>query len=56
MCLSVVDLFADEAKPKKTTKAKKKSVKKSSGTKDLSMFDDDAPSIFDDPLSSMGDT
>ena len=50
------DLFGedDAAKPKKTTKAKKKTSKKSQEPKDLSMFDDNAPSIFDDPLSALG--
>ena len=41
----VVD--GDPTKPKKTSKGKKK-VKKSEPA-DLSMFDENAPSIFDDP-------
>ena len=46
----VVD--GDPAKPKKTSKGKKKT-KKSEPT-DLSMFDENAPSIFDDSLSALG--
>ena len=46
----VVD--GDPTKPKKTSKGKKKT-KKSEPT-DLSMFDENAPSIFDDSLSALG--
>ena len=42
----------DPTKPKKTSKGKKKT-KKSEPT-DLSMFDENAPSIFDDSLSALG--
>ena len=42
----------DPTKPKKTSKGKKKT-KKSEPT-DLSMFDENAPSIFDDFLSALG--
>ena len=45
-------LDEDAGQAKKTTKAKKKT--KKSEPKDLSIFDDDAPSIFDDPLSALG--
>ena len=52
---TLADLFAEGDKPKKSVKSKKKTKKSSTGTtKDLSMFDDNAPSIFDDPLSAMG--
>ena len=45
-------LDEDAGQAKKTAKAKKKT--KKSEPKDLSIFDDDAPSIFDDPLSALG--
>ena len=46
----VVD--GDPTKPKKTSKGKKKT--KKSEPADLSMFDENAPSIFDDSLSALG--
>lgn len=53
-CTFYVDLFAEEPQPqsKKKKTVKKKVVKKAPDSKDLSIFDDDAPSIFDDPLSA----
>ena len=47
-----IDLFAEEDSKPKTTKTKKKT--KKSEPKDLSMFDDNAPSIFEDPLNALG--
>ena len=56
LIITFADLFAEEDKSKKSVKSKKKKTKKSSTstTKDLSMFDDNARSIFDNPLSAMG--
>ena len=49
LCLSSGDEQAAEKTAKKTTtKAKKKTEKKSKA----SIFDDDVPSIFDDPLNA----
>ena len=50
------DIFADEGseKPKKAKTPKKKTKKATKDIKDLSEFDNDAPSIFDDPLSALG--
>ena len=45
----VVD--GDPAKPKKSSKGKKA---KKPEAKDLAMFDENAPSIFDDPLDALG--
>ena len=44
--------------PAGETEEKKKTKKKAKKTepKDLSMFDADAPNIFDDPLNAMGST
>lgn len=47
------DVDGEGEKPKKT-KVKKKT--KKSEPKDLSMFEENAPSIFDDPLSALGNT
>ena len=44
----VVD--GDPAKPKKSSKGKKA---KKPEAKDLAMFDENAPSIFDDPLDAL---
>lgn len=43
----------EDAKPKKKMK-KKMATKKTDKVQDLSMFDEDAPNIFDDPLSALG--
>ena len=45
----VVD--GDPAKPKKSSKGKKA---KKPEAKDFAMFDENAPSIFDDPLDALG--
>ena len=45
-------LFGDVSPKPKKTKTVKKAKKKSTTTKDYSMFDADAPSIFDDPLNA----
>lgn len=50
-------LLGGEVKTKKKV-VKKKVVKKAATdkVKDLSMFDEDAPNIFDDPLSALGNS
>ena len=45
-------LFGDTADNVKKAKAMKKKAKKKSEPKDYSIFDTDAPSIFDDPLNA----
>jgi len=45
-------LFGDASPKPKKTKTVKKAKKKSTTPKDYSMFDTDAPSIFDDPLNA----
>jgi len=45
-------VYAPLAKPKKSSKGKKKAKKPEA--KDLAMFDENAPSIFDDPLDALG--
>ena len=45
-------LFGETAKSIKKAKAIKKKAKKKTEPKDYSMFDTDAPSIFDDPLNA----
>ena len=45
-------LFGETTESVKKTKAIKKKAKKKSEPKDYSMFDADAPSIFDDPLNA----
>ena len=48
----VDSLFGETAESIKKAKAIKKKAKKKSEPKDYSMFDTDAPSIFDDPLNA----
>ena len=48
----VDSLFGETAENVKKAKAMKKKAKKKSEPKDYSMFDTDAPSIFDDPLNA----
>ena len=51
--LYIVDsLFGETADNTRKAKAMKKKAKKKSEPKDYSMFDTDAPSIFDDPLNA----
>ena len=45
-------LFGDTDDNVKKAKAMKKKAKKKSEPKDYSIFDTDAPSIFDDPLNA----
>ena len=45
-------LFGESAENAKKAKAMKKKAKKKSEPKDYSIFDTDAPSIFDDPLTA----
>ena len=51
LLLSQESIFDGEGEKPKKTKVKKK---KKSEPKDLSMFEENAPSIFDDPLSALG--
>ena len=50
--MSADSLFGEAADDLKKAKAMKKKIKKKSEPKDYSIFDADAPSIFDDPLNA----